>query len=118
MRLLITGDRDWSDYEAVLRVVEKLRPSVVIHGAARGTDTFAGVAADALCIEVESYPARWKEFGRAAGPIRNQAMLDLGQPDLVVYFHDDLERSRGTRDMVNRARRAAVQVLSFKEVLG
>lgn len=34
----------------------------------------------------------------------------LGQPDLVLAFHDNLSESKGTRDMVQRAKRAGVPV--------
>lgn len=43
---------------------------------------------------------------RAAGPIRDQEMLDKGKPDLVVAFLGN----RGTADMVRRAREAGVPV--------
>ena len=30
-----------------------------------------------------TYPADWDKFGRAAGPIRNQQMLDEGKPNMI-----------------------------------
>jgi hypothetical protein len=48
--------------------------------------------------------ADWEKLGRSAGPIRNQAMLDEGRPDLVVAFPGH----HGTADMVRRARAAGV----------
>lgn len=59
------------------------------------------------------FPAKWKEFGRAAGPIRNQQMLDEGKPELVLAFHDDLENSKGTKDMVGRAMKADLPVILY-----
>lgn len=59
-------------------------------------------------LETESYPADWANFGKAAGPLRNQRMLDEGKPDLVVAFTNDLASSRGTRDMVRRAQAAGI----------
>jgi hypothetical protein len=50
--------------------------------------------------------AEWKKYGPAAGPIRNQRMLDWG-PDLVVAFSG----GKGTADMVRRARAAGVEVI-------
>ena len=44
--------------------------------------------------------------GRSAGPIRNQAMLDEGRPDLVVAFPGH----HGTADIVRRARAAGIKV--------
>ena len=37
-------------------------------------------------IEIARFPADWNMHGRAAGPIRNQQMLDEGKPELVVSF--------------------------------
>ena len=39
-------------------------------------------------------------------------MLDEGKPDTVVYFHDNIERSKGTKDMVSRAKKAGLPVLA------
>ena len=40
-------------------------------------------------------------------------MLEL-KPDLVVAFHSDLERSKGTADMVRRARKEGIEVILVK----
>jgi hypothetical protein len=108
MRILVCGDRNWTDYEMVLSALVELRPTVVIEGGARGADACAKLAAGLLGIDTLSFPADWKTLGKAAGPIRNQRMLDVGKPDLVVAFHDDLGRSKGTNDMLARAERANI----------
>jgi hypothetical protein len=41
-------------------------------------------------------------------------MLDEGKPDLVLAFHENIDESKGTRDMVHRARGAGVKVVIFK----
>lgn len=111
MRLLVCGDRNWGgrDNEALLRErLEALRPEVVIHGCARGADRMAGRLAGELGCVVVEFPAQWDKFGRAAGPIRNQQMLDEGSPDHVLWCHHDLNSSRGTADMVRRAQKAGI----------
>lgn len=56
------------------------------------------------------FPADWSRHGKAAGPIRNQQMLDEGKPDIVVAITDKpLEESRGTADMVRRAQAAGIR---------
>lgn len=82
----------------------------VIHGGASGADNAAGRMARELNLEVEVHPADWKKHGRAAGPIRNQEMLDSGV-DLVLAFPG----GRGTADMVRRAREAGVEVKEINE---
>ena len=49
---------------------------------------------------MERYPADWDRHGRQAGVIRNRQMITEGNPNLVVAFHADIERSKGTKDMV------------------
>lgn len=112
MRVLICGGRDPSSdvCDAVWNwVMENCSPGdVVIHGAARGVDTQAMIAAQTIPgVKHLPFAADWYAQGRAAGPIRNQRMLDEGKPDLVVAFPG----GRGTADMVNRATRAGVKVV-------
>jgi hypothetical protein len=51
----------------------------------------ASLWAGAAAVPIDVYVAQWKKHGRAAGPIRNQRMLDKGKPDLVVAFPAALE---------------------------
>lgn len=112
LRVLVCGDRHWRDERIIRTVLAGLgAPAVdvvVIHGAARGADSIADRVARRLGYRVESYPAEWERYGKAAGPIRNRRMLVEGRPDVVIAFHDDLAASTGTADMVTIARRAAV----------
>ena len=102
LRLLVCGDRNWADDLLIYNTLapHKNNISVIIQGEARGADTKARLAAEALSIFVLSYPARWAKQGRAAGPLRNRRMLYDGQPNFVLAFHDDIESSKGTRDML------------------
>ena len=110
MRLLVCGDRNWKDYSAILAKINEMAPEVVIEGEARGADLMARRAAEKLGIPVLKFSAEWDAYGRAAGFIRNQQMLIEGKPDYVLAFHDDIENSRGTKDMVQRAEKAGIQV--------
>ena len=110
MRLLVCGSRDWKDYEAVRGQIVLLGPSAVVHGGARGADRIAGQVAEALGIPAEVFPAQWRLHGLGAGYIRNRQMLVEGKPDYVLAFHDDLEHSKGTRNMIARARVAGIPV--------
>jgi YspA, cpYpsA-related SLOG family len=114
MRILACGDRNWTDREFLVEVLDGfgnqyLWDFVLVHGAARGADTMADDWAKARDIPVESYPAHWEKYGKAAGPVRNEEMLRLGI-DLVIAFHDDIRHSKGTKHMVGIARNAGVPV--------
>lgn len=110
MRVLICGSRTWDDPYPISQVVRALpASSVVITGSAPGADTLAYRSARRQMFHVEEYPANWARDGKAAGPIRNQRMLDLGKPTIVWAFVDKpLSESRGTADMVRRATQAGI----------
>lgn len=114
LRVVVCGSRFWRDASAIRRELRQLPPgSVVLHGGCRGADAIAGQVARELGFEVEVYPAQWRRFGKRAGPIRNAFVLREEKPDLVLAFHEDLARSKGTKDMVERAVRAGIEVRVF-----
>lgn len=116
MRVLITGSRHWQHKGMVKRAILQSEATVIIHGGASGADAIADSVGKALGLEVISCPANWRDHGRSAGPRRNQAMLDDHRPDLVLAF--PLPDSRGTWDMVDRAKNACVpvRIISLDEV--
>ncbi|TFH10747.1 MAG: DUF2493 domain-containing protein [Nitrosomonadales bacterium] len=112
MRVLVCGDRNWAD-EVYLR--EKLYEfdeihgiDTVIEGDAAGADRMAGSWAQENSVPFLVFPAQWDIYGRAAGPIRNTQMLTEGRPDYVLAFHENIEFSRGTKNMVNQAKNAGI----------
>jgi hypothetical protein len=108
MKIVVCGSRSWSDYGAIhARLAQLAAGSVVISGGAPGADRLAERAARSLGLQLVVMPADWRRHGRAAGPIRNAAMLAAG-PELVLAFWDGV--SRGTADMVQRSRAAGVSV--------
>lgn len=107
MQVLVCGDREWSDPvflgEALTALLKEFGPFVVIEGACRGADRMAGEWAELTeGVGRRTFPADWRRYGRGAGPVRNAQMLACG-PDLVVAFHDSLETSAGTKNMVKQA---------------
>jgi hypothetical protein len=111
LRVLVCGSRDWTDWRAIDTRVRALpNGSTVIHGAARGADLLAAGAAVRFGYGVQAFPANWKHYGKAAGCIRNLAMLDTG-PDLVLAFQRN--GSRGTQHTIDEARRRGIPVEVF-----
>ncbi len=115
LRILICGGRKFHDYNRIKQALADLggreKIETIIHGGANGADILGGNAAWELGIPSQSVPADWNKYGRAAGPIRNQKMLDECAPNLVLAFPDP--KSRGTWDMVRRAKKAGVKVEVF-----
>jgi len=118
-KIIVCGDREWTNQGVIDRELEALAiefPKLtIIEGCARGADSMAESWADWYEVPIIHRPADWDRYGKAAGPIRNRAMLDEG-PDLVVAFHRNLNKSRGTRNMVEIARAAGVPVRLFSGV--
>lgn len=113
IRVLICGDRNWPDslFHVVLDKLSSLENvECVIEGEARGADMAGKLAGKCLDLQVIAFPAEWNKYGKAAGPIRNQQMLNEGKPTLVLAFHRDIKGSKGTGDMVYRAKKAGISV--------
>lgn len=111
MKILICGDRNWSNIKIIDEYIKTLpKDTVIIEGGCRGADAIAGFLAKKCGLKVEVYPANWTKYGKSAGPIRNREMLNKGKPDLVVAFHDDIDSSKGTKNMVWLAIEKGVEV--------
>jgi len=111
MKILICGDRNWTDRKAIEDYIKALpKGTQIIEGECRGADIIAREIAEKYGLEVYEFPAEWSRLGKAAGPIRNQAMIKYGKPDLVVAFHNDLSKSKGTRNMLMRAHEHGIPV--------
>jgi hypothetical protein len=110
MRILIFGSRSWVDVEPMEWVIGGLpKRSTIIHGNAEGADKMAGRLGYRFEMKIQPYSAEWEKHGRAAGPIRNQQMLDEGDPEIAIGFVDrPLEESRGSYDMARRAKKAGI----------
>lgn len=112
MRVLVCGGREYADaakVDATLNAIhyaEGCKIKILIEGGARGADAQGSLWAKRNHVPVARVNAYWELHGKAAGPIRNEAMLVL-QPDLVVAFPGGF----GTADMVRRARAYGVKVL-------
>jgi len=115
MIIIICGDRNWTDWNTINTIIASLpKDSTVIHGGANGVDTMAGVTARHSGLFVVPVTAKWKQYGRSAGPIRNSEMLKYG-PDVVLAIHNDLSRSKGTVDMIKQATDAEVPIITIKQ---
>lgn len=117
--ILVTGDRYWLDGRTILKVMKRYpKNSIVIHGNASGADRLSGFFAKYLGMEVERFPYLG-ELGRAGGPVRNGHMVARtmhfarSRQPIVLAFHDDLYRSRGTWDCTCKALRAGLTVLHY-----
>lgn len=112
MKIIVSGSRYWSEkkhYSVIFAVLKQYdQKTTIITGGCRGVDALAEKAARKLGMTVVTYPAKWQQYGRAAGPIRNEQMITQERPDMVLLFHDDIENSRGTKNMRNLAKKYGI----------
>ena len=105
-RIVIGGCRDYNDYEAfkcfVDKCIEKMGEGcdiTVISGHCSGVDMMGERYAREKNFGLEIFPADWKRYGRAAGPVRNKQMVEAC--DSVIAFWD--YNSKGTKSLITYA---------------
>ena len=107
MKILVCGGRDFADKDFLYNILDDIIDvNLIIHGGASGADSLAGEWAKKHNIKCQVFPADWGKYGKSAGPIRNQQMLDEGKPDEVYAFPG----GRGTADMIARSKKAGLKV--------
>lgn len=110
MRVLVCGGRDYAGREvlfATLDAIHAVTPiEVLIEGGANGADALAASWARVREVSHWRVPANWRRDGRGAGAIRNQRMLTMCEPNLVVAFPG----GNGTADMIDRSHGWGVKV--------
>lgn len=112
--IVVSGDRYWTDYNTIRDVLSEYRKdSVIFHGACKGVDSLADIAANELGMQARPYPAEWGRLGLNAGPVRNEMMCgaakllasDLGSTVQWIGFHPNIEASKGTKHCMKIAKK-------------
>ena len=111
--MLVTGSRGWTNVtllEHILLAQTKDKKLVrLVHGGAKGADQLAHKLAIKQGWQFKVYTPEWRRLGKRAGPQRNSDMLAQEKIDLVVAF--PMEESKGTWDMIHKARKAGARVV-------
>lgn len=112
-RIIICGGLSFHDNDLlgtyVDDIIQQFPNCEIISGHARGADTLGEEYAKQHNIPLKVFPAEWNKYGKAAGPIRNGQMLKyaITADAMVIAFWDG--HSRGTKNMLEQARRAGVE---------
>lgn len=108
--VIVCGGRYYRDrdgvYTALGSLLAQLQAEQVVQGGASGADEMAADWCEENSFPCVTVPAKWDQYGKAAGPLRNQLMLDRYQPVAVIAFPG----AAGTADMIRKAERAGVPV--------
>lgn len=126
MIILVTGSRNWTDYATIhLALTEtiknyfypnkpKRQDVLIVHGGAKGADSIAGEWARERNIKEIIYKPDWDTYGKRAGILRNQQMIDESDPDIVLAFWKN--KSRGTKHAINYARSKGKEVIVYESI--
>lgn len=102
IRCLVFGGRGFFNKDFLFKELYDIHQvfciNLIINGGATGADELSSYWAIKNNVEYVECHADWNKYGRSAGPIRNQEMLDNYKPNIVVGFHGGV----GTRDMRRR----------------
>lgn len=109
--VLVTGGRDYADRQRVFDALDTMLllygKLLVIHGGARGVDTFAEEWAKSRQQVYFCFPAEWNEYGKRAGTLRNEEMAELGLAKDAQNYGLVFSGGRGTSHMCNLLHAAA-----------
>jgi hypothetical protein len=113
--IIVTGSRDWdlefkikqvlNEFWALADVLDS--PLIIKHGVCpTGADLITEQwAVTHENVTVQHFPANWKVHGKAAGPRRNEAMVDSGADLCVAFLRGS---SPGTSSTISLARTAKI----------
>lgn len=110
MIVLVCGGRDFSDRGLLNSSLDRVRSKyneglVILHGAAKGADLMAEDWCKSRQVPYIGVPARWDEYGKRAGMIRNRMMRDVFMPEACVAFKGGV----GTQGMINLMREKSIE---------
>jgi hypothetical protein len=124
MRVIITGGRDFNDYELLSNKCIEIKVACHIHGLtngslddieivcgkARGADTLGEQFAKRQGYKIKYFPANWDLYGKIAGYIRNEQMALYAKEDngVLIAFWD--QKSKGTKHMIDLANKHGLKV--------
>lgn len=111
MKLGIVGSRDFVDYQLFCKAIDQFLTEwnidhndieFIISGGALGADTLAQQWATDNNHQMKIFYPDWKSHGRAAGPMRNQLIIDNSTH--IIAFPS--VSGKGTQDSIKKAKKA------------
>jgi len=115
-KLLVTGTRTMHDAKFVYTVLDAVKDlygfDEIVVGDAKGVDmiTLNWCLNQNPRVYYEVYRAEWKKHGRAAGPIRNNEMVEIC--DFGIGIWDG--KSRGTKHCIGALKGAKKLLMVFR----
>ena len=123
IRILITGSRDWTDYNRIyeaLALQDRCHEHsdcnhryVLVSGACpTGADVIAEDVAKHFGWDIERHPAYWDLYDKRAGHIRNSEMVNLGADICLAFIKNN---SKGATMTAEMAQKANIETIIYRE---
>jgi hypothetical protein len=118
MKLAIVGSRNYSNYQQFCQLIDEAlakwllgvtNVEEVVSGGAQGADLMAERWARERKIPVKIFRPDWNKWGKAAGPMRNQLIIEYAT-HVVAFPSKD---GRGTQDSISRAKKLKRELYEF-----
>ena len=111
MILAIVGSRAYSNYYEFSETIDQWisyygQPLEIVSGGAQGADSLAKKYALDRGITFREFLPDWKSYGKRAGPLRNQKIVDAST-HMVAFL---AKSSKGTVDSINKARNRRLKI--------
>ena len=102
MKTAVIGTRTFDNYAELCETLGNLAntPTEIISGGATGADALAERYAKDNNLPLAIFRANWEKHGKAAGPIRNQIIIE--NCEQLVAFWDG--QSKGTSHTIKTAK--------------
>ena len=119
-RVIVAGGVHFNDYETLKNTLDDYSSNSskeeieIVSGHAKGADSLGERYAEEKGIRCTVFPADWKRYGRAAGPIRNKQMLEYAteqEAGLIAFWNGE---SKGTKNMISIAEKAGIEVKTVR----
>ena len=100
-KILVTTDKNWDNKVVIRSTLEEISQQIgcIILREGRGTKCIRPVCYK-FGIRNISYIADWAKFGYKAGVLRNEEMIEKGNPSLVIIFHNWIEYGTGIDHLI------------------
>jgi len=117
MKLIIAGGRNFTNYEQICKVCDSILQDQtnieIVSGAYyKGADKLGEKYAKERGYKITQFPANWNQYGKAAGPKRNQQMAEYA--DALIAFWDG--KSKGTKNMIEFAKSKSLKIKIYSYI--
>lgn len=111
MKVIVAGSRTISDCAVVSKAIAAsgFEITEIVSGGARGVDLLGERYAREHGIPTKVFIAKWNDYGKAAGGMRNRDMAEYAEALIAVWDG----KSRGTQDMIDKAYRRDLKVYVY-----